>query len=152
MIVLNLACNTSKLYKILDCWSRDINFLGKGPGKVSPPLFVYDFSRKMFLILYSILTDQIPLPNQILYFLVKVASRKILPTGAEAWNSVQIFLDLWWCEFLREIRLKPTRLMASVLFLRNFFSKNLNKLYIIRLEVCNETMVWKRSHFKILSF
>ena len=33
-----------------------LNFdvLGKGLGIVSPPHFVYDFSRKMFLMLYSI--------------------------------------------------------------------------------------------------
>ena len=42
-------------------------FLKKGLGIVSPPHFVYDFSRKMFLKLYS-LTDQIPLPD-CLYFL-----------------------------------------------------------------------------------
>ena len=30
------------------------DFLEKGLGIVSPPYFVYDFSRKMFLMLYSI--------------------------------------------------------------------------------------------------
>ena len=30
------------------------DFLEKGLGIVSPPHFVYDFSRKMFLILYTI--------------------------------------------------------------------------------------------------
>ena len=30
------------------------NFLEKGLGMVSPPHFAYDFSRKMFLFLYSI--------------------------------------------------------------------------------------------------
>ena len=30
------------------------DFLGKGLGIVSPPYFVYDFSRKMFLMLHSI--------------------------------------------------------------------------------------------------
>ena len=34
------------------------NFPEKGLGLVSPPHFVDDFSRKMFLVLYSI-TDQI---------------------------------------------------------------------------------------------
>ena len=32
----------------------NFNFLEKGLGLVSPPYFVYDFSRKMFLVLYFI--------------------------------------------------------------------------------------------------
>ena len=32
----------------------NFNFLEKGLGIVSPPHFVFDFSRKMFLKLYSI--------------------------------------------------------------------------------------------------
>ena len=32
----------------------NFDFLEKGLGRVSPPQFVYDFLRKMFLILYSI--------------------------------------------------------------------------------------------------
>ena len=46
----------NKLYNIWDCWSRDMlnfDFLEKGLGIVSAPHFLYDFSRKMFLILYS---------------------------------------------------------------------------------------------------
>ena len=46
-----------KLYKTLDYWSRDVlnfNFSEKGLGLVSPPHFVYDFSRKMFLMLHCI--------------------------------------------------------------------------------------------------
>ena len=31
----------------------NLNFPEKGLGLVSPPHFVYNFSRKMFLILYS---------------------------------------------------------------------------------------------------
>ena len=53
-IVLNLAYNINKLFKTLDCWSHDMlsfDFLEKGLRIVSPPLFVYDFSRKMFLVL-----------------------------------------------------------------------------------------------------
>ena len=45
-----------KLYKTLDYCSRDmfnLNFPEKGLGLVSSPHFVYNFSRKMFLILYS---------------------------------------------------------------------------------------------------
>ena len=56
-IVLNLRFNKHKLYKTLDYWSRDIlsfNFPEKGLGLVSPPYFVYYFSRKMFFMLYSI--------------------------------------------------------------------------------------------------
>ena len=56
-IPLNLPYNKSKLYKTLDYWSSDItnfNFSEKGLGLVSPPHFVHDFSRKMFLMLLSI--------------------------------------------------------------------------------------------------
>ena len=47
-MVLNLAYNKSKLYKTLGYCSRDrlnFDFLEKGLGRVSPPHFVYDFSR-----------------------------------------------------------------------------------------------------------
>ena len=37
-----------------DNWSRDFNFPEKNLGLVSAPYFVYDFLRKMFLMLYSI--------------------------------------------------------------------------------------------------
>ena len=40
----------------------NFDFLEKGLGLVSLPRFVYDFSRKMFLMLYSV-TDQISLPD-----------------------------------------------------------------------------------------
>ena len=46
-----------KLCKILGYFSGDIlnfNFREKGLGLVTPPYLVYDFSRKMFLMLYSI--------------------------------------------------------------------------------------------------
>ena len=41
----------------------NFDILEKGLEKVSPPQLVHDFSRKMFLILYSILTDQMSLPD-----------------------------------------------------------------------------------------
>ena len=47
----------NKLCKTLDYWSKDIlnfDFLEKVLGIVFPPHFVYDFSRKMFFMLYSI--------------------------------------------------------------------------------------------------
>ena len=53
----NLACNKNKLCKTLDYWFREMlnfDFLEKGLERVSPPHFEYDFSRKMFLMLYSI--------------------------------------------------------------------------------------------------
>ena len=52
-----LAINENKLYKTSDYWSWDMlnfHFSEKGLGLVSPPHFVYDFSRKMFLMLHSI--------------------------------------------------------------------------------------------------
>ena len=61
MVVLDLDVHYKsvqyKLHKISDCWFRDMlnfDFLKKDLGLVSLPHFVYDFSRKMFLMLYSI--------------------------------------------------------------------------------------------------
>ena len=54
---LNLAYNKNKLQKTSDYWPRDmlnISFSEKGLGLVSLPYFVYDFSWKMYLMLYSI--------------------------------------------------------------------------------------------------
>ena len=55
-IFLNFAYNKNKLQKTLDNWSRDmlnLDHLEKYLGIVSPPNFLYDFSRKIFLMLYS---------------------------------------------------------------------------------------------------
>ena len=55
-MVLNLAYDKNKMYKTLGYWSRDMlnfSFLEKDLGIVSSPHFVYDFSTKMFLMLYS---------------------------------------------------------------------------------------------------
>ena len=52
-----MACNKNKLYKTLDYWSRDrlnFDFLKKGLSTVYPSYFVYDCSRKLFLMLHSI--------------------------------------------------------------------------------------------------
>ena len=49
-IALKLGYNKNKLHRIL-C---NFDFLEKGLGIVSPPHFVYDFSIKMFLMLYYI--------------------------------------------------------------------------------------------------
>ena len=56
-IVFKLAYNRNKLFKTLHYWSRDMlnfDFLDKDLGIVSPAHCVYDFSTKMFLLLYSI--------------------------------------------------------------------------------------------------
>ena len=56
-IALKLAYNKIKRYKTLDYRSRDklnFNFSEKGLGLVSLSHFVYNFSRKMFLMLHSI--------------------------------------------------------------------------------------------------
>ena len=55
-IVLNLAYNKNKLYKTLDYWSRYVlkyGFLDKDLGIACSSHLVYDFSRKMFLMLYA---------------------------------------------------------------------------------------------------
>ena len=57
MIVRNLAYCKNKQYKALDYWSREMlnfDFLGKGQRIVLASYFVHDYSRKMFLMLYSI--------------------------------------------------------------------------------------------------
>ena len=54
------------MYKTLDYWSRDMlnfNFLEKDLGIVSVINFAFDVSRKMFVMLNYILTDQISLSN-----------------------------------------------------------------------------------------
>ena len=51
------AYNKNKQYKTLDFWFRDMvnfNFSKKSLGLVSPPHFVYGFSRKIFPKLYPI--------------------------------------------------------------------------------------------------
>ena len=56
-IALNLAYNKIKLHTTLNYWSRDMlnfEFLEKGLEIVFPSYFVYDFSRKMFLMWCSI--------------------------------------------------------------------------------------------------
>ena len=72
-IALKLAYNRSKLFKTLHYWSRDMlnfDFLDKGLGIVSTAHFVYDFSTKMFFMLYSInwpnFIDWLPLLLEIL--------------------------------------------------------------------------------------
>ena len=55
-IPLNLKYNRNKFYKTLGYWSRDMlifDFLEKFLGIVSPTNLVYNFLRKMFLMLYS---------------------------------------------------------------------------------------------------
>ena len=49
--------NKCKLYRISDCWFRDIlnfDFLWKDLGLASPPHSVYNLWRKIFFILYCI--------------------------------------------------------------------------------------------------
>ena len=46
----------------------NFEFLEKGLGIVAPPHFVYDFSTKIFLSCYILLSDQISL-SDCLYFL-----------------------------------------------------------------------------------
>ena len=53
----NKIINKKNLYKTLDYWFKDMlsfNSSEKCPGLVSLPHFVYDFSRKLFLLLHSI--------------------------------------------------------------------------------------------------
>ena len=56
-IALKLAYYRNKLFKTLRYWSRDMlnfDFFDKRLEIVSPPNFEYDFSTKLFHILYSI--------------------------------------------------------------------------------------------------
>ena len=52
-----LGIQQKRLSKTLGYRSREMlnfGFPEKGLGKVSPPHFVYDFSREMFFMLYSL--------------------------------------------------------------------------------------------------
>ena len=52
-----LGKQLNKVYKTLEYWSRyvfNFGFLEKGLGIVFLPHFLYDISRKMFLMLYPI--------------------------------------------------------------------------------------------------
>ena len=58
MVGMTLPYSKSKRHKGLGCWSWDMfNFdsLEKPLGLVSSPQSVYNFSRKIFLVLYSII-------------------------------------------------------------------------------------------------
>ena len=72
-IALNLANNQNRIYKTLEYWSRhmlDFDILEKSLRIVPLLHFMYDFSRKVFLILYSIdwanFIDWLPLLSEIL--------------------------------------------------------------------------------------
>ena len=83
----NQAYNKSKLYNILDYWSRDMlnfDFLEKWLGIASPPYFVCDFSRKMFFMLYSI-----NWPNFIAW----------LPLLLEIFVNIRLLTRLWRHKF-----------------------------------------------------
>ena len=80
-----LEYNENKMYKTLDYWSRNmlnLDFLEKGMKIVSPPHIVYGFSRKMFLMLYSInwpnLFVWLPLFFEILGITIPQINQKIL--------------------------------------------------------------------------
>ena len=65
LTALKLGYNKNKLYKALDYTPRDIlnfEFLEKSLGIVSPPHIEYDFSTKMFLVIY-LLADQLSLSD-----------------------------------------------------------------------------------------
>ena len=69
-IAFKLPYNRNKLFKTLHYWCRDmlnLDFSDKGLWIVSPAYFLYDFSTKMLLMLYSI-NWPISLPG-CLYFL-----------------------------------------------------------------------------------
>ena len=73
LITFKLAYSRNKLFKTLHSWFRDmLNFdiLYECVWTVSPAHFVYDFSTKMFLMLYSInwlnFIARLPLPLEIL--------------------------------------------------------------------------------------
>ena len=54
----------------------NFGFLEKGLGIVSLPHLVYDFLRKMFVLLYTLLSDQVSLPDCL--YLLKYLSVCIL--------------------------------------------------------------------------
>ena len=99
-----------------------------------PETYKIGLTKSLLFRCFSLYSDFIKFYHEVDTF-VRAVSRKRLKIGVEELNLVQIVLDLCWGEFLRETHLKSTRKMMSALFLPNFFSANLNKLYIIRFEI-----------------
>ena len=50
----------------------NFDFLEKGLGLVSPPYFVYDFSKKKYFMCFVLLTDQISLSDCLCFFEILV--------------------------------------------------------------------------------
>ena len=101
-IALKLAYNRNKLFKTLHYWSRDMlnfDFLDKGLGIVSPAYFVYDFSTKMFLMLYSInwpnFIAWLPL---LLEILGNMCIAIVCWPGCESW-ILKLTLSFWSSRF-----------------------------------------------------
>ena len=89
-IALNLSYNKNKLYRTLGYWSRDMfnfNILEKGLGKVSLSHVVYDFARKMFLMLYFInCLNFIVWLSLLLEILVNMCSAVVCFSGCDVIN------------------------------------------------------------------
>ena len=88
--------NKIKLYKTLDCWFRDMlsfHFLEKGLRIIfSPPHFVYDFLRNVFLTFYYINS-----PNFIVWLLLllKILGNMCIPNVCFAgWSIIKNEINL----------------------------------------------------------
>ena len=64
----------------------NFDFLEKGLGIVSPPHFVYDFSRKMFLKLYSGISGKLVVKSKLPPRNVSVALRQLNPIHKRGHN------------------------------------------------------------------
>ena len=125
LIALNLAYNKNTLYKTLDYWSTDMlnfDFLEKDLGIVSSPHFVYDFSRKMLLMLYSInwpnLIVWLPLLLEILGNMYIVI---VCFPGFDVFQILKLTLSFYSSRFLHDRKVIRTKRDFKVK-LKKYFS------------------------------
>ena len=118
----------------LQLWKMNFSRIYTNFKIFMPETYKIGLTKSLLFRCFSLYSDFIKFYHEVDTF-VRAVSRKRLKIGVEELNLVQIVLDLCWGEFLRETHLKSTRKMMSALFLPNFFSANLNKLYIIRFEI-----------------
>ena len=127
-----LIFNKTKLYKTVNYWSRDIlnfDFLKKGLGIVSPTHFVFDFSRKIFFMLYSI-----NWPNStvwlllLLEILVNMCIAILCFVGCDAINfEINLIFLIRLCFYM----MKSSRQKFNILRMKRAFKLKLKAFFII---------------------
>ena len=154
------------MYKTLDYWSRDIlnfNFPEKGLGVVSPSHFVNDFSRQMFLMLYSINSQNfivlLPLLLKILANMyITIVLRKIFQNREKDFRiknnlsqSRKIFQDREICfriekYFVTKIEKKSLELNILAIFLKFYCMRTFSYCKVMFCTKCG-TQIENEYHF-----